>query len=70
MLKAIKKRLRALEQKVRAKLLSWPDDGDGFFECLGVDKRKYSMENPDGSIGYDAIRALSDTAAADWRAEE
>ena len=31
MLKAIKKRLRALEQKVRAKLLSWPDDGDGFF---------------------------------------
>ena len=43
---------------------------DGFLESLGVDRGKYIVKNPDGSIGYDAIRALSDTAVRDWRTEE
>ena len=70
MLRAIKKRLRELEQRIWAKLPFWPGDGDDFLECLGVDKEKYSMENPDGSIGYDVVRALGDTAAEDWRPDE
>lgn len=70
MFEAVKKRLRALEQRILAKLPFWPDDGDSFLESLGADKGKYIVKNPDGSIGYDAIRALSDTAAEDWRAQE
>ncbi|MBR0199425.1 MAG: hypothetical protein IJQ42_04580 [Oscillospiraceae bacterium] len=70
MLRAIKERLRELEQRIWAKLPFWPDDGDSFLESLGVDRGKYIVKNPDGSIGYDAIRALSDTAVRDWRTAE
>lgn len=70
MLGEIKKRLRALEQRIWAKLPFWPDDEDGFISALSVDPGKYLTINPDRSTGYDAVRALSDTAAEDWRAEE
>ena len=70
MLREIKMRIKQLEQRIWAKLTSWPDDDDGFLECLGVDKEKYHMKNPDGSNGFDVIRALSDTAAEDWRPDE
>lgn len=70
MLRAIKKRLRELEQRIWTKLPFWQDDGDSFLESLGVDKGKYIVKNPDGSIGYDAIRALNDTAVQDWRTEK
>lgn len=69
MLRAIKKRIKVLEQRLLAKLLFWPDDGDSFLESLGADKGKYIVKNPDGSIGYDVIRALNDTAAEDWAEE-
>ena len=69
MLRAIKKRIKVLEQRLLAKLPFWPDDGDSFLESLGVDKGKYIVKNPDGSIGYDVIRALSDSAVQDWRQE-
>ena len=69
MLRELKKRLRQLEKRIWTKLPFWPDDGDGFITALGVDPGKYLSINPDGSAGYDAIRALCDTAAEDWRAE-
>lgn len=65
----IEKRLKVLEQKIWAKLLFWPDDSDGFIAALGRDPDEYRVCNPDGSIGFDAITALSITAAEDWRAK-
>ena len=70
MLREIKKRIVKLEQRIWAKLTFWPTDDDGFLECLGVDKEKYRMTNPDGSNGFDVIRALGTTAAEDWRPDE
>lgn len=70
MLREIKKRLMALERRILAKLPLWSDDEDGFISALSVDPGRYLAVNPDRSTGYDAIRALSDTAAVDWRAEK
>lgn len=67
MLREIKKRLKRLEQRILTQLPLWPDDSDGFLAALGVDIRRYAVTNPDGSTGYDAIRALSDLAVEDWR---
>lgn len=59
-------RIRALERRLMAKLLFWPDDSDRFMEALGVDASRYETENADGSTGFDYIAALADTAAEDW----
>lgn len=69
MLREIKKRIKQLEQKIWAKLPFWPDDEDGFISALSVDPGKYLTINPDGSSGYDVIRALNDTALQDWAEE-
>lgn len=39
---------------------------DGFLDALGVVPEDYAQERPDGSIGYDFLKALCDTAAKDW----
>ncbi len=39
---------------------------DGFIEALGLLPDAYKRELPTGSVSYDAIRALSDTALTDW----
>lgn len=67
MLNQIKARLVRLEQRIWTRLPLWPDDSDGFLGALGVDSRRYAVTNPNGSTGYDAIRALSDLAAEDWK---
>lgn len=46
------------------------DNEDGFLDALGVDPQRYAREQPDGTIGYDFMKALDDTARADWSAEE
>ncbi len=68
-LRAIKKRLRELEKRIWAKLTFWPGDDDGFLAALGVNREQYRTKNPDGSTGYDVIRALNDTALQDWAEE-
>lgn len=65
--KSLLARLAAIEARIRDALPSWTNDKDGFVEALGVDSQKYQVKNPDGSTGYDFLRALSDTAAEDWR---
>lgn len=70
MLKQIKTRLERIEQKFFSKIPFWPGDDDSFLESLGVDSEKYIVKNPDGSNGFDVVRALSATAAEDWRPEE
>lgn len=44
----------------------FPDNADGFLECLGVEPKKYERRQPDGSIGYDFLKVLADTAVEDW----
>lgn len=39
---------------------------DGFLDALGVAPEAYEQERPDGSVGYDFLKALCDTAARDW----
>lgn len=39
---------------------------DGFMDALGVDLELYAVNIPDGSVGYDFLKALNDTSAADW----
>lgn len=67
MLRTIKKRMKAIEGKILSKLPFWPDDSDGFIAALGRDPEQYRVCNPNGSLGCDALRALSDSAADDWR---
>ena len=67
MLNQIKARLVRIEQRIWTRLPLWPDDSDGFLAALGVDNRRYAVTNPNGSTGFDAIRALSDLAAEDWK---
>ena len=64
--KSLMARLAAIEAKIKDALQSW-NDGDGFVEALGVNLQKYQVKNPYGSPGYDFMRALSDTAAEDWK---
>lgn len=44
----------------------FPDNEDGFIDCLGVDPEKYKHIYSDGSVGYDFLKALADTAKEDW----
>lgn len=67
MIREIKKRLERLEQRIWIRLPLWPDDSDGFLAALGVDNRRYEVTNPNGSTGFDAISALSDLAAEEWK---
>ncbi len=69
MLRAIKRRLKELEKRIWTRLPHWPNDCDGFLAALGVNVNQYRARNPDGSTGYDVIRALNDTAAEDWAEE-
>lgn len=45
----------------------FPDNEDGFLDCLGVLPEKYMHKNPDGTCGYDFLSALADTAKDDWK---
>lgn len=47
----------------------YPSNDDGFIDALGVEPKLYAMQLPDGTIGYDAMRALNDTALIDWEDE-
>lgn len=70
MLRAIKKRLRELEQRIWTRLALWPTDDDAFISALGLnesEKKMFQRQNPGGVIGYDIVEALSFTAARDWR---
>ena len=60
-------RLKAIEDRIKACFFCLPGNDDGFITALGVDPQKYQVENSDGSTGYDFERALSDTAAEDWK---
>lgn len=58
----IEKIQQMLEEKGIYSIADLPDDG--FMAALGVDPEKY--RDPLDPTGYDWLRALSDTAAADW----
>ena len=60
---------KAQELVCAAMEMLFPLDKDGFLEALSVDKEKYAVELPDGSTGYDFLKALNDTAAEDWSEE-
>lgn len=49
-------------------LLRWcfPPDDDDFIKALGVAPEKYTVKNPDGTIGYDFMAALNDVSAEVW----
>ena len=44
----------------------FPDNEDGFLDCLGVDPEKYKRTHADGTFGYDFLAAIADTAKEDW----
>ena len=44
----------------------FPDNDDGFLDALGVDKAKYEIKHLDGTVGYDFLSALNDTAKEVW----
>lgn len=67
MFEKIKKRIAVLESHIKNAFPLFFDDSDGFLSALGVDPERYAVKNPDGSTGYDAIKALSDLAAEDWK---
>ena len=48
----------------------FPGNDDKFLECLGVDPEEYKHTNSDGTVGYDFLQALSDTAREDWKESE
>lgn len=63
----IDKLLSKAQELARSALeMLFPPDKDGFLEALGINKEKYAVELPDGSIGYDFLQALNDTSAEDW----
>lgn len=64
--KSLSARLAAMEARIRDELQSGNEE-DGFVEALGVDLQIYQVKNRYGSIRYDFMRALSDTAAEDWK---
>lgn len=70
MFESIKKRISLLERRIVGTFPFWPNDADNFLRSIGVDLEHYAVKNPDGTKGYDAIRALSDTAAEDWKEYE
>ena len=43
---------------------------DGFIEALGLLPDDYLQQLPGGRIQFDSLQALSDTAVADWTAED
>lgn len=63
---SIKNRLFALERRLMSLFPRWSSDDDGFLAALSVNPHKYQKTNPDGSIGYDWLRALSDLAPNVW----
>ena len=62
----IKSARKLLEKKAVIKYLS---DDDGFMKALGVSLKRYAVNLPDGTIGYDVLRALNDTSLIDWADE-
>lgn len=44
----------------------FPNNDDGFLDALGVDKTKYEIKHLDGTVGYDFLSALNDTAKEVW----
>ena len=48
----------------------FPGNDDKFLECLGVDPEEYKRTNSDGTVGYDFLQALSDTAREVWKESE
>ncbi len=49
--------------------IAYPSDEDGFMKALGVKLSSYAVELSDGTVGYDVLRALNDTALIDWADE-
>ena len=41
-------------------------DNGNFIMALGLDPEQYAVPLSDGRTGYDVVKALNDTAAADW----
>lgn len=58
------KKARVIAEKVLVAIL--PGDEDEFMDALGVEKEKYAVEQRDGSIGYDFIKALGDIVGKVW----
>jgi hypothetical protein len=61
-------RARALLTTLTCALLC--DNEDGFLNALCVNPEKYKRTAPDGTVGYDFLAALMDTAKEDWSTEE
>ena len=63
--------IRKTKKLIREFALSWfSGNDDGFLEALGVDPVKYERVAPDGTIGYDFLAALNDTARECWEGWE
>ena len=49
--------------------IAYPSVEVGFMKALGVKLISYAVELSDGTVGYDVLRALNDTALIDWADE-
>lgn len=47
----------------------YPSNDDGFINALGVEPELYAVQLPNGTVGYDAMKVLNDTALIDWADE-
>lgn len=62
----IKSAKKLLEKKI---IIEYPSDNDGFMKALGVNLSRYAVNLPDGTTGYNVLKALNDTALIDWADE-
>ena len=70
-MKKIDKLIKKAVEMSRSVLIAlFPPDGDSFISALGVEPEKYQRKNRDGTIGYDVMAALNDTAPDVWECPE
>jgi len=67
-------RLRRIERKLPQSEERYPDNSDHFLDALGIeDIDRYKVVKNGKFLGYDYMKALSDTAADfwdDWEGDE
>lgn len=70
-MKKIDKLIKKAAEMSRSVLIAlFPPDDDSFISALGVETEKYQRKNRDGTIGYDVMAALNDTAPDVWECPE
>lgn len=69
-MRKIKDLLKTAKQMLAAAIsdtFSFSFNDDQFIEALGLNPKDYEVVLADGTVMYDADRALNDTAKVDWQ---